>query len=507
MTNNIRDVGPTVRDYLLTVRSAVNEIKNPNTGQPVQIPDFATIHAAAGQLDSTPYPEDFMFVIQSLLGRASSVDMDIPASTYTPSFPLDHHPHASMGVEWYWLGCHMSVTDRHGNAGRISVLLVMAKTRAVGLAAQKAAGWTDQEVTLACNVVTVTVDMGPGERAIHRRSRNLQWQLKGGVVNFSVPGQDFLFQCGPDSLRGSADVMPLAVVVNDGTHMAIDLTLRHGEGLDPGTAFFLQGPPTIGAPITAGGTGVTPLPTPGIYYSWPQLVVDGAITIDGETYTITSGSGWLDHQLMMSSLKNPPATLDPNPVHPVPFLEDPRPYNGWVWQFYNLDNGQAFTGAGFIVGEMTDTPSMVYGYFLTPNGAKGWDAIFINGDITLLRPIPFRTIPCDTPYPSPETVIPTARAYTGVQNILLGKPLSGVATPWHSDGTFSNPNWSVCAEIPADYTDMSGQYANGVGYMESVGFQSVDAYRDFALTFLKRGAPRALITPLTLTQLLYGRGG
>ncbi len=81
--------------------------------------------------------------------------------------------------------------------------------------------------------------------------------------------------------------------------------------------------------------------------------------------------------------------------------------------------------------------------------------------------------------------IPIVRAYSGVENAFLGKPLSGIATPWFHDGTFDGANGAVCAEIPADYTDLPGQYADGLGDMESVGFEPVASYRAYALGRLK----------------------
>lgn len=483
MEKATRIVSSAVQEYLSSVQKTVNRITDPNTGAPVQIPDFPALYEAAGKLDSTPHPEDAMCVIQTLLGRASSVGSDAPDASYKVSFPQDHHLHANMGLEWYWVGCHMNVTDQNGNTGRLSVLLAMEKIRSVGLEAQQAAGWTDREVTLASNSVTLTVDMGPGNRNIYRRNRNLQWPLKNGVVNFSTPGQDFHFQCGADSLSGSADVLPLSILVSDGDNMNIDITLSNQATINLDTSFFLQGIPIIGG---SGGTGTTPIPTPGIYYSWPQLQVSGSVSVRGNTYTVASGSGWIDHQLMMNSLQNPPTQEDPQGIHPVPFVEDPAPYNGWTWQFHNLDNGQAFTGAAFIQGEMNYSPSMSYGYFLTPVDSA-WEAIFINGNNELLCPKSFPAIIGQAPRGNTEVDIPLIRAYGNVENIIFGDPLCGVATPWYSDGTFNNPNWSLCAEFPADYTDMSGKYANGLGYMETVGFESVAAYRAFALDFLKKG--------------------
>jgi hypothetical protein len=359
----------------------------------------------------------------------------------------------------------------------------MEKIRTVGLGAQQAAKWTDREVTLASNSVTVTVDMGPGKCNIYRRSRNLQWPLKGGVVDFSTPGQDFLFQCGPDSLSGSADVLPLSVKVNDGDNMNIDISLTNNKAFNADSSFFLQGVPNPGAIIgigETGGTGLTPNPTPGIYYSWPQLVVSGSIVIGGNQYTINSGTGWVDHQLMMSSLQNYEGAASP-----VPFVGDSAPYNGWVWQFYNLDNGQAFTGAAFVKGGMNYSPTISYGYYLVPDNGK-WKALFINGNVNLLSPQVFPPIAGNATPGVPEIVIPMVRAYSQVENKLFGNPLSGVATPWYSDGTFNNPNWGLCSESPADYTDLSGK-SNGLGYMETVGFQPVADYRKFALDFLAGG--------------------
>lgn len=496
MGTNLKAVANTVQSYLSTVQADVNAIIDPTTGQPVQIPNFDILFNAAGQLDLTPYPADTLTVIQALLGRASSVDMDVPSPTQPLGFPADHHLHPTMGQEWYWIGAHMNVSDQSGRTGRLSLLLVMNKGRAVGKAAQKAADWSDHEVCVFSNTVTLTIDMGPGERRIVRRSRNLQWALKGGTVGFSSPGQNFQMQCGPDILSGTDNVLPLLVSVADGNNMGVELTLTNQPALDVSSAFFLQGIP---ASSGNGGTGITSAPTPGLYYSWPQLAVTGTISAQGETYTVLSGSAWVDHQLMMSSLQNANAA-----PQPVPFVDDPTPFNGWVWQYFNLnENLQAFTGAAFILGAMTDRPAMDYGYFLTPNGVGGWTAIFINGDIDLLYP---NALPAIAGCPdSPPVIYPTVRAYRQVENALLGDPLSGVATPWYGDGTFNNPNWTSCAEFPADYTDLSGKYSNGVGYLESVGLQPVAAYRAFALNFLQNVTTPGPLQAETLAGMLYRR--
>lgn len=471
-------VAPVVQAHLQDVLAAVNAITDPGTGQRLQIPDFAAIHEAAGRLDDAAEPGALLWTLNTLLGRAGSVGSVAPTASYALSFPDDHHVHADMGLEWYWVGCHMNVVDANGDTGRMALLLSMEKLRAIGVEAQKVAGWSALDATVVTNLVTVVVDKGPGQRAIHRRRPNVQWPAKGGTADFSQPGDSaFRYVCGNDVLSGPLDVLPLSVKVDDGDHMQVDLTLTPNAATQAATAFFLQGvPKTTG--VAAGGTGLTPVPTPGVYYSWPQLCVEGTITVDGLAYTLVpgTGTGWIDHEVMMASLENPEGA-----VHPVPFTEDPLPYNGWVWQYHNLANGQAFTGAGFVQGAMNDSPALSYGYFLTPKDG-GWEAIFIQGQLELRYPQAF---PARIGSAGDLADIPIVRGYAGVQNPLLGHPLSGMATPWFEDGTFNGPNGSICAEIPADYTDLSGQYANGVGFMESVGFESVAGYRQYALARLK----------------------
>ena len=304
-------------------------------------------------------------------------------------------------------------------------------------------------------------------------------------MDFSTTGRDFFFQCGPDRLSGSSQVLPLSLRVAD-ENMNVDITLRNNASTDVDKAFFLQGVPKT-TRIDAGGTGLTPIPQPGIYYSWPQLLVSGTVTLKGEAYRITAGSGWIDHQLLMTSLENPGGA-----AMPIPFVQDPRPFNGWTWQFYNLDNGQAFTGAAFVTGEMDHHPAMHYGYFLAPKD-RGWAAVFINGNNDLLWNTAFPVFAGEPPQPGTNVDIPIVRTYRDIENAFLGHPLCGVATPWYPDGTFNNPNGGLCGEFPADYTDLTGNYANGVGYLETVGFEPVATFRAIALAYLRNPMGRAPI--------------
>jgi CrtC N-terminal lipocalin domain len=475
-----------IENYLLAVQARVNQIIDPDTKKPVQIPDFEKLMTAARGIDKAQNPALCMAIINNLLGRASNFDFAVPGSAV--SFPADHHLHPTMGPEWYWFGCHLQVIDQStGKSGRLSVFADMQRTRCVGLNEQRKAGWTDEQVTLACSLATATVDMGPGQRTYVRRSNNTQWPLKGGSVQFSKLGEPFSFKCGEDSLTGSRDVLPLTLTIHDGANLDIALVFACNPQTnisDPEKAFFLQGVPI---PLGNGGTGLTPLPTPGIYYSWPQLAVTGTVTVRGATYAVQSGNGWIDHQLMMKSLENPAGPS--GNVHPVPFVEDARPFDGWLWQYFNFDDLTALTGAAFINGEMNAHPPMTYGYYLQPNGSNGWNAVFVNGTIDSLWPNVF-PVPCAANPPFAEVTIPIVRTYRNVLNIfdlgLLFKPVAGVATPWCSDGTFDLPSGELFAEFPADYTDMSGHHPGGVGYLESSGFEPVAKLHAYQLDFLAK---------------------
>lgn len=487
-TQTTENVASAIQEHLENIKSKVAEIKN-EKGISIEVPNYNEIYAAAGKLDTTANPTQFMNLIQSLLGKASNIGSEtIPFNKtkpdYSLNFPEDHRIHGSMGSEWYWLACHLDVTDQNNKKGKLSVLDTMQKNRSMGTAIQAKYNWTEEQVCVTCNIATVTVKMEANdETSYYRRNLNEQWPLKGGISSFSSVGEPFSFNVGADSLTGTKNVLPLKLVVNDGDNMQIDLTFNNSEDLNVQTSFFRQGDPID---FGNGGTGITPIPTPGIYYSWPQVIVTGKVTVAGNTYTVNSGIGWIDHQMMMPSILD----ADGKPNHKLfekTITNDP--YNGWIWQYYNLENKTSFTGAGFIQGEMpsNNQVKMVYGYYLKINNKKGWDATFIMGDLEMEDPQEFPSI-CNNPESEPVT-IPIKRNYKGLANLfnlsLLEHPINGQALPWFNDGTFNNPDGSICAEFPVDFISANpDHHPNGVGYLESVGFEKVAQHRAYALSIL-----------------------
>lgn len=472
-------LGWAVQSHLLLAKDAVAAIVNRTTGEPTSIPDFDLLFEAAARIDTSQTPAKVVATILALLGRASDFDCEVPDANYSLQFPNDHHLHPTMGFEWYYASFYLDATDPNGAQGRIAVIVSMQKQRVIGLSTQQQLGWSDNDSMLFVNLVTATVDF-PEHKSITRRSENLQWPAAGGSALYSAPGELLYFECGSDSLSGTENVLPLAVSIQDGENISFSLTLRPPDGFAPENAFFLQGLPDS---QFVEGTGLTSYPVPGIYYSWPQVVVDtsmpSAITIGGIPYTINSGKGWIDHQVMMQSLKNPG-----DAVSPIPFTDDPAPINGWCWQFFNLDNADAFTGASFQHWFLSTNPIFAYGYYVSPNTVLGtWDSIFIAGEMFLED---FRAFPVIVDDPSSSTVLfPNSWRYANVQSI-LGDPLEGTATPWFTDGTFNGQALQVISENPVDYKDTSGNHPDGVGFCESVGFERTDSYRMRALDFLNR---------------------
>jgi hypothetical protein len=265
-------------------------------------------------------------------------------------------------------------------------------------------------------------------------------------------------------------------VIDDG-EMLVDLTLDN-KSMAPKDAFFLQG----GFPAP----GVTPVPSPGIYYSWPQLNVTGSIRVDGKTYKVTGGSGWLDHQLMAHSLENAG-----NAPTPIPFIDDPTPIDGWSWQYFNLNRGDAFTLASFQKGELNLLPPVGYGFYLTRDPAgKKWIPSYLVGVMALED---FQAFPVNAgggpPSQGSGTVsLPTAWTYLLGTTSAGPVPLALVAQTkkWSDDGTFNNANGALASELPIDLYDLSVGVpsGSGVGFGESIGFEPVAQYRARALAYL-----------------------
>ena len=497
-------VAPTIVNYFKAIQQ--------NAGT-APIPDIQAMLNGASQLDEVANPTDTLLVLKALSGGTANYNVQKPAPGQTLAFPEDHAMHLKMGTEWYWTASAFDVVDEFGNPGRISILACMYKLPAIGTPERATANWSDQQANIVCHTVTATIDMQDGDSKLVRRSRNLQWPLKGGITQFSSPGDPFLFRCGPDCLSGTTDVMPLDLTVEDADNMRFTISFDCLEGFHAEHAHFMQQQMSEGS-----GEDM-----PGFYYSWPQLSVTASkpLVLDGMQYTIVgAGTGWIDHQMLMSAA----------------LVASGNNYTGWVWQFFNSNragasDAYAFTGSGFF---SQNTPPangaalpMVAGYYLTPvppppgiaNASYSWAATPITAsdgiEITLLQNKHYPVIAGDTNPAIPKAEIPISRQYSNIEwpgsgnggGAGTGSPLgSGTGSPWFTDGTFNNPDWSLCSELPADYGPADAA-PTGFGYLESVGFENASTYRTFALAFLNQESELKNLDVEQLSALVYGCSG
>ena len=427
-------------------------------------PIFPELEEAAKQLQNAEQAD----VLQALLGAAGSYGCDLP--TLPLSFPADHALHMRMGSEWYWLGANLEV-DGSGGLDKIGVLVLMTRNRSVSNGVQASFGWNElqaQIVDTSANITVATRDAC----FMARRTLNTQWPAMGGNVEISAPGESFVFACGTDSFRGGVDVLPLAIQIHDGPNLTIDL--KATSDLAAQSAFFLQGL-----------NGLTAEPRPGLYYSWPQVSIQGTVSAGGKSYSV-HGKGWIDHQLMMGNTNPPPPPVPP----PSRGFAPVTPCDGWSWCEFNLDNGDAITVAGFQAGILrTDVP-VPYGFYVraTPGG---WQAIPLQGTLALDRFVPGIY----------GVLTPSAWTYQLVDAQTGGSlvDVEVLPVPWYPDGSFASSNLSVYGETavsvamidhaPLNAQTGPGTVATGSGYCESVGYEPTDSYVRRALASLIQAAP------------------
>jgi predicted secreted hydrolase len=300
-------------------------------------------------------------VLFTLLGPAGAYGSETPP-TGKLKFPADHQLHLKMGTEWYWFSFNAAVDGSLG-LDRIGGFATFKRVRSVSNCVQAQAGWTDVEAQIGAVTATVTLDTRE-HREILRRRPNVQWPMLGGNVQI---GQPFLFGIGPDSLSGSADIMPLKIHIDDAPNMTVDVTMSPVLIL-PSLAFFQQ----EGKLTIPGVTG-------GFYYSWPQLAVEGTVTIGDRTYPI-HGTGWVCHQMMML-LPAPKKPSQPGTFVPTDGV------TGWSWCEFNLGNGDAFTCVAMQSGTVRNQLTVPYGWYLRRT-LIGWEPIFLNGSLQLDRFVP-----------------------------------------------------------------------------------------------------------------------
>ena len=436
----------------------------PNDFRPAR--HYPDLLAAAARLDSVSpnrAAQDAAVILQ-LLGTAAFYGVEAPKAK--PQFPDDHAMHLWSGTEWYYLACNLTVQGA-ADAGRIGVFVNFVRNRAVSRKVQMKCRWSDEDAQVAYTLATITVDT-PANKFVARRRSNAQWGINApGGLQFSRPGEPFLVRCGSDMLQSpNAAILPLTVRVDDGTNLSFELTVT--SSLPPERAFFYQGV-----------EGLTASPDPGIYYSWPQVSVSGRVVANGHTYEV-AGTGWIDHQLMMKNLA-PPIIVPPAPS---------QLYQGWSWCGFNLSDGDAFTAAGFQLGDRIEPVLPIVEGFHVSRTADGWEPsrILIGGlDLSGFEPMMH------------GVSMPTAWTWKTI-DMMPGWPKMDVrAQAWNKRCDFESNNLLVISETPVDlYAGFGGAFA-GTGYCESLGYESIESFERRALAYLD---PKSTIPPAAETGRL-----
>jgi len=427
---------------------------------------FDQLLASAGKLrpDGGMADAQAAAVIYKLQGAGAGFGDEPPPTKV--SFPADHRMHLRCGNEWYWLACHFDAEGPLG-AVRIAVLIDMLRFRLISTQLQNEIGWTDADCQLVWNAVTVTI-AGAGGSRIYRRPLNVQWAKTGGHVQFPDETQ-FVYRCGPDTLTGTANVLPLRAIVDDPA-MALDLRLT--SDMPATSAFFLQG-----------WDGITPNPKPGIYYSWPQLKAEGAVTVEGISYALKPGTAWIDHQLLMAQ----------TPTGPTPH----KSIDGWNWCEFNFANGESFTAAAFQTDSWQVNALTPYGFYLRrSDDGKRWIAERLLGGVAMDRLIPtLHQVMQATSWTYTATNLPQTPP-----PLIPPRPfdLTVTTAPWIDDGSFETADLTVPSEVAVSVAMVNkasalitgaplGLAITGVGFCETVGWEPWGAYQPRALAFLKNG--------------------
>jgi hypothetical protein len=183
----------------------------------------------------------------------------------------------------------------------------------------------------------------------------------------------------------------------------------------------------------------------------------------------------------------PDAHIPPPPVprHSAASLD--RGFGGWQWCQFNLDNGDAYTGATFQDGTFrTNILSEFSGYITKENGA--W----------VPNPIPAEWRFDALIYTLHDVIQPTEWTYE-LKGPLPGDVSGGdvsstiVASPLHLDGGFVGAGLQVNSEVAAmvtmTCTPKSGPIltVSGAGYCETIDAETPARYVKRMLAFLGYG--------------------
>ncbi|PTY37207.1 hydrolase [Saccharospirillum sp. MSK14-1] len=207
-------------------------------------------------------------------------------------FPTDHLPHPDFRIEWWYLTANL--TDADGESWGLQWTLF----RQAMTPNADPGGWASKQVWMAHAALSTPT----GHRYAERFAR-------GGIGQAGVALNDTGdFNAWLDDWQWTGTAGSLFPGTLDLAFDAINLDIT----LNSTTPWVLQG--------EAGYHQKSDLGQASHYYSQPHIQIDGELTVDGETFTV-SGPGWLDREWSSQPLA---------PNQP-----------GWDWFSLHLNDGSA----------------------------------------------------------------------------------------------------------------------------------------------------------------------
>lgn len=235
---------------------------------------------------------------------------------YRMTFPADHLPHPDFRIEWWYLTANL--TDADGQLWGVQWTLF----RQALTPDTDPGGWASNQMWMAHAALSTP----KGHRHAERFAR-------GGIGQAGVGfDQDGHLNAWLDDWQwmGSEDeFFPAALHLNfQGVEVDLQLTAN--------TPWVLQG--------DQGYHQKSDLGRASYYYSQPHIQIDGELTIEGETLSVT-GPGWLDREWSSQPLA---------PNQP-----------GWDWFSLHLDDGSALM---IYQLRQNDGPANVSGTWIDADG-------------------------------------------------------------------------------------------------------------------------------------------
>ncbi|HEX8165513.1 MAG TPA: lipocalin-like domain-containing protein [Beijerinckiaceae bacterium] len=266
---------------------------------------------------ASPSPTTVEVAIQ-LLGPWAGTGLNIPTPPAPAfSFPADHGEHWDTPIEWRYYTLSL---DLEGG-GRVSVIANFFR-KAIATAAC-APGVRDLDRQIYSTSMAFTLEL-PGADPVHH-SLPVQTfaPVEGGV---EVGNDPFRMVVGKNSIVGGSEVFPLHIHVED---PGDPLVGRPAFAVDVDCAaanpLFLQGKDGYVGPEVKPGE----FPAVGwYYYSWPQQLTTGTVTIGGTAHAVASGRAWMDHQWGGS---------------PAPSSSAAPAWSGWCWFEFQFDGDRSLT--------------------------------------------------------------------------------------------------------------------------------------------------------------------